>query len=145
MLYSCVTYLFEMPVLKRCLHEAQLGSLLPIYSRYHLKELLLDCLFIVPGSWRTVPVWPSSWWARSQATSTSSSTAHSCAPRYKLYFLIGAPLMSRAVDPDPDPAFQVNPDPDTDPGFWWLKFENKIQLKFVEYLFLNQKLLFTYP
>jgi hypothetical protein len=32
------------------------------------------------------------------------------------------------VDPDsinPDPAFQVNPDPDTDPGFLWPKIEEE--------------------
>jgi hypothetical protein len=35
------------------------------------------------------------------------------------------------LNPDPDPAFQVNPhtDPVPDPGFWWPKLKKKIQLE----------------
>ncbi len=49
-----------------------------------------------------------------------------------------------SLNPDPDPAFQVNPDPDTDPirikGFDDQKLKKKIQM---ENLF-DQKLQFTY-
>ncbi len=46
------------------------------------------------------------------------------------------------LNPDPDPAFQVNPDPYTDPGFDDQKFNKKVQLNFV---FFFKNLQFTYP
>ncbi len=48
-------------------------------------------------------------------------------------------LICRAVDPDSDPAFQVNPEPDTDPiriqGFNDQKLKKKIPQKFVKKIF----------
>jgi hypothetical protein len=46
-----------------------------------------------------------------------------------------------SLNPDPDPAFQVNPDP----GFSRPKNEEKIHLKIFIYIFLLSKLQFTYP
>jgi hypothetical protein len=44
-------------------------------------------------------------------------------------------------DTDPDPAFQVNPDPDTDPGFWWpeIEEEKNTNENFVKSFFLLKK------
>ncbi len=48
------------------------------------------------------------------------------------------------LDPDPDPAFQVNTDPDTDPVFDVQKLEkNKAEIDF--FSFFDYKLQFTYP
>jgi hypothetical protein len=52
-------------------------------------------------------------------------------------------LFNQDLDTGPEPAFQVNPDPDTDPGFWWLKSEKKYSWKFLYFLIF--KLQFIYP
>jgi hypothetical protein len=54
---------------------------------------------------------------------------------FLLRILICITIFCRAVDPESDPAFQVNPDPDTDPiriqVFDDQKLKKKIQQKFV--------------
>ncbi len=44
------------------------------------------------------------------------------------------------------PTFQVNPDPipNPDPGFWWLKIEEKNTAENFYIYFFDQKLQFTY-
>jgi hypothetical protein len=43
-----------------------------------------------------------------------------------------------SLDPDPDPALQVNPitDPVPDPGFWWPKLENNTADLKLQFTFL---------
>ncbi len=75
-----------------------------------------------------------------------------CLKSYVQVLLIRA-VEPDSLNPDPDPAFQVNPDPiwiriqfgsrygsgsNPDPGFLWPKSEEKISRKFVKNLFLVQ-------
>jgi hypothetical protein len=46
---------------------------------------------------------------------------------------------------NPDPAFQVNPDPDTDPGFYGQKLKEKKTAEIFFFSFFDHKLQFTYP